>query len=77
MKKILSLTAIQILIVQIVGAQSSIDFLRSTSIDFFRSTGKIYSVVFVIVLIFVGIVVFLYRLDRKLTKLENQINNEQ
>jgi hypothetical protein len=69
MKKILSLTAIQILIVQIVGAQSSIDFLRST--------GKIYSVVFVIVLIFVGIVVFLYRLDRKLTKLENQINNEQ
>jgi hypothetical protein len=70
MKKILSLTVIQMLVVQWIHAESS-------SVDFLRSTGKIYSVVLVIALIFLGILTFLYRLDRKLTKLENQIKNEQ
>jgi len=45
--------------------------------DFLRSTGKIYSVVAVIAIVFIGIAIFLYRLDYKLTKLENQIKNEQ
>ena len=39
-----------------------------------RSIGKIYVVVAVIIAIFVGIVLFLIYLDRKLTKLEDQIN---
>lgn len=43
--------------------------------DFMRSTGKIYVVVAVIAAIFIGIVVFLTYLDRKLTKLENQIKD--
>jgi CcmD family protein len=47
------------------------------SVDFLRSTGKIYTVVIVIAVIFIGIVIYLYRLDHKLTKLENQIKNEQ
>jgi len=42
-----------------------------------RSTGKIYTVVAVIVIIFIGIVMYLYRIDNKLTKLENQFKNEQ
>ena len=41
--------------------------------DFFRSIGKIYVVVAVIVAIFIGIVCFLIYLDRKLTNLEHQI----
>jgi CcmD family protein len=41
-----------------------------------RSTGKIYVVVAVIVAIFVGIVAFLMYLDKKLTKLENQIKED-
>ncbi len=49
----------------------------SESLDFLRSTGKIYAVVAVIAIIFIGIVIFLFRLDNKLTKLENQIKNEQ
>ncbi|MBK9151845.1 MAG: CcmD family protein [Saprospiraceae bacterium] len=49
----------------------------SQDTDFLRSTGKIYSVVIVICILFLGIIIFLFRLDRKLTKLENQINNEQ
>ena len=43
--------------------------------DFMRSMGKMYVVVAVIAAIFIGIVVFLVYLDRKLTKLENQINH--
>ena len=51
-------------------------FAQSSDGDFLRSTGKIYVVVAVIVAIFVGIVAFLAYLDRKLTKLENQIKED-
>lgn len=48
---------------------------QAESPDFMRSIGKIYVVVAVIVAIFIGIVLFLVYLDRKLTKLENQIKD--
>ncbi|MCG8330836.1 MAG: CcmD family protein [Chitinophagales bacterium] len=48
---------------------------QSDSPDFMRSIGKIYVVVAVIIAIFLGIVLFLIYLDRKLTKLENQIKD--
>jgi hypothetical protein len=41
--------------------------------DTFRSNGKIYVVVAVILTIFAGIIIYLIRLDRKLTKLEKEI----
>lgn len=41
--------------------------------DFFRSTGKIYVVVAVLAAIFIGVIIYLFSLDRKLTNLENQI----
>jgi len=41
--------------------------------DFMRSTGKIYVVVAVIALIFIGIVLYLTRLDSKISKLEKII----
>jgi cytochrome c biogenesis protein CcdA len=50
---------------------------ESPTIDFLRSTGKIYSVIAVIVVVILGMAFFLYRIDNKLTKLENKINNEQ
>lgn len=40
--------------------------------DKFRSNGKIYVVVAVILTIFAGIILYLVRLDRKITKLEKQ-----
>lgn len=40
--------------------------------DVMRSNGKIYVVVAVILTIFAGIVIYLVRLDRKITKLEKQ-----
>jgi hypothetical protein len=45
--------------------------------DFMRETGKIYVVVGVILLIFLGIVWQLVRLDRSLTKIEHQLNDDK
>lgn len=49
---------------------------QSENPDFVRSIGKIYVVVAVILAIFIGIVAFLIYLERKLSRLENQINNK-
>jgi CcmD family protein len=40
--------------------------------DFMRSTGKIYVVVGVLVMTFVGIVAFLVHIERRLNKLEQE-----
>lgn len=45
--------------------------------DFFRSIGKIYVVVAVVLAVFIGIIIFLVYLDRKVTKLENQIKDNE
>ncbi|MEM9919601.1 MAG: CcmD family protein [Bacteroidota bacterium] len=45
--------------------------------DFLRSTGKIYVVVGVILSMFIGIIWYMVYLDRKLTKLENQIKEDE
>lgn len=45
--------------------------------DYMRETGKIYVVVGVILLIFLGIVWQLVRLDRSLTKIEHQLNDDK
>jgi CcmD family protein len=66
-KTTLCLLALQFLMFPILNAQSAAP-------DFMRSIGKIYVVVAVIVAVFLGLVFFLIYLDRRLTKLENQIN---
>lgn len=43
--------------------------------DTMRSNGKIYVVVAVILAIFIGIIIYLVRLDKKLTKLENHFKS--
>jgi tetrahydromethanopterin S-methyltransferase subunit G len=45
--------------------------------DFMRNIGMIYVVIGVIIIIFIGIIAFLINLDRKLTKLENQIKENE
>lgn len=44
--------------------------------DFIRSTGKIYAVVAVVLVLFLGILWYLFRLDKKIKLLENHYNNE-
>lgn len=46
---------------------------QAESADFMRSMGKIYAVVAVIVLIFLGIIAFLFYLERRISRMENQI----
>lgn len=40
--------------------------------DTFRADGKIYVVILVLATIFVGIIAYLIRIDRKITKLEKK-----
>ncbi len=44
--------------------------------DKLREDGKIWVVVGVIVLIFIGIITYLIRLDRKISRLEKQVRKE-
>lgn len=44
--------------------------------DFLRSTGKIYTVVIGILILFTGIAIYLKKLDNKISKLENQIEDD-
>ena len=44
--------------------------------DFLRSIGKMYVVVAVIVTIFIGIISFLIFIERRISGLEKQINEE-
>lgn len=43
--------------------------------DALRRDGKIYIVVIVIFTIFIGLVIFLFTLDRRIRKIENQNQN--
>ncbi|RBL88292.1 CcmD family protein [Chitinophaga flava] len=43
--------------------------------QFFRSNGKIYVIVGVLVIIFLGIILFLINLDRKINRLEQREKN--
>ncbi|MBD0332917.1 MAG: CcmD family protein [Chitinophagaceae bacterium] len=44
--------------------------------DVMRSNGKIYVVVAVIITIFAGLVIYLIRLDNKITRLEKELTNQ-
>jgi uncharacterized protein YoxC len=44
--------------------------------DSYRSDGKIYVVITVIAMIFAALVIFLIALERKVNKLEKQINKK-
>jgi len=44
--------------------------------DFFRSTGKIYTVLGVVVILFFVLIIYLIKLDKKISKIEKDISNE-
>ena len=51
-------------------------FAQGEQVDFMRSIGKIYVVVAVIIVILLGLFYYMFRMDKNLTKLENQINRD-
>lgn len=44
--------------------------------DELRSSGKIYVVVGVISIIFIGLAIYLFRIDRKISKIEKEIKKK-
>ncbi|MBO9702281.1 MAG: CcmD family protein [Sporocytophaga sp.] len=60
-----------------VFAQNAISSEKVEMADAFRKEGKIYVVVGTFVLILTGIIVYLVVLDRKLTKLEDEIEHQK
>ncbi len=65
------------LILLLLGSATASWASQTATTDFMRSTGKIYVVVAVIAVVFIGIVLFLIFLERRLTKLENQIRDNE
>ncbi len=48
---------------------------QSSNPDFMQSIGKIYVVVAVIVTVFLGIIIYLFSLQKKIKQLEDQIKD--
>jgi CcmD family protein len=58
------------LLITVAGVAQDTD--RPEMADVMRSNGKIYAVVAILVVILLGIVLYLVRLDRKISKLEKE-----
>jgi CcmD family protein len=67
MKKFIS-SLLMVLICFAGQAQASVEMA-----DQFRADGKIYVVIAVVAIILTGIFIYLFRLDRKISDLENRI----
>ncbi len=66
MKRILSFFAFLMIAFSSFAQEDGVEMA-----DALRSNGKIYVVVTVLMVIFIGIVLYLVRIDRKLSKLES------
>jgi CcmD family protein len=71
-KKTILIVAIFLNFWQPILAQATDEEKKYTAFDM-RNNGKIYVVVAVIVIILTGLIAYLVRLDRKITKLEKEI----
>jgi K+-transporting ATPase A subunit len=45
--------------------------------DVMRSNGKIYVVVGIVLIVLIGLITYLFTLDRKITKLENKLSDKR
>jgi hypothetical protein len=45
--------------------------------DVMRSNGKIYVIVGIILIVLIGLIAYLFLLDRKITRLENKLDNKK
>ncbi len=71
-KKILSL----VFLLSAMISSAQVEVSGPQMADTFRSDGKIYVVITVIAMIFAALVIFLIALERKVNKLEKQINKK-
>lgn len=50
--------------------------LSAQQSDFYSSTGKIYGVYAVVMLLLLGLIIYLFSLDKKISKIEKDLDNE-
>jgi hypothetical protein len=70
MKKFLSLFLM--MMISVLGHAQNAEMA-----DVMRSNGKIYVVVGIILIVLIGLITYLYLLDRKITKLENKLSGKK
>lgn len=66
-----ALAIILLLTGQLARAQEQVEMA-----DAMRANGKIYVIVGIVVIILAGMVAYLFMLDRKITKLENEVESK-
>jgi CcmD family protein len=71
-KKIISLLAFLLVSVMGFAQDKNPDSYRGGMADLLRSNGKIYVVVAVVLIILIGLILYVWRLDRKMSKLEKE-----
>ena len=59
----------------VASAQVTDDQKKYTAFDM-RSNGKIYVVVTVMLIILIGLLLYVVRVDRKITRIENELNEK-
>ena len=69
-KKTLAFTSLLFLALSAVAQETEIDMATSL-----RSSGKIYVVVIVLTVIFIGLIAYLFSIDRRLKRLEKTNNH--
>lgn len=72
MKKLINTFLIIIITTLVSFAQNAGDQIEMA--DLLRADGKIWSVIAVILLIFIGLILYLIKLDTKISKLEKKLN---
>ena len=72
-KKLFSLFVVMLLSLTTIFAQQTQEVEMA---DVMRSNGKIYVVVTCILILFVGIIIYLITLDRKINKIEKSLNEK-
>lgn len=64
------------LLLQIAVVSNSV-LLQIPMADTFRSDGKIYVVVAIVLILLIGFFLYLWRIDKKIDKLEDEIKNKR
>ncbi|HMG68876.1 MAG TPA: hypothetical protein VK588_14355 [Chitinophagaceae bacterium] len=72
MSKLKSFVALVILILATLLCQAQTGDDKAEMADLMRSNGRIYVVVAVVVLILIGLILYIVRLDRKISKMEKE-----
>jgi uncharacterized membrane protein YidH (DUF202 family) len=73
MKKFINTFLITIITTLVSFAQNAGDQIEMA--DRLRADGKIWSVIAVILIIFIGLILYLIKLDTKISKLEKKLNS--